>query len=192
MGEPSDPLLLFRILEGFWLANYAAFNGDAMREFAAQFLALAERQEAITPLVMGHRLMGVPLMYTGNIAEARSHFNRAIALCDDAARPVVTGVGKDYRVHVLAERSLAFWLLGYPDTALADVQRAVEDARDLGRGLGFAVTVTSMVFILCGDHAAANAQLDEALAWADEKSSVFWKAFVTRAKGWLLAVMGKS
>jgi predicted ATPase len=49
-----------------------------------------------------------------------------------------------------------------------------------------------MVCILCGNYAAANAQLDEALAWADEKSSVFWKAFVTRQKGWVLALIGKT
>ena len=45
LGEPpEDPLLLFSVLYGFWVANYVAFNGDALRELAAQFLALAEKQ----------------------------------------------------------------------------------------------------------------------------------------------------
>ena len=45
LGEPpEDPLLLFSVLYGFWVANYIAFNGDVMRELAAQFLALAEKQ----------------------------------------------------------------------------------------------------------------------------------------------------
>jgi predicted ATPase len=40
LGEPSeDPLLLFSILYGFWVANFVGFNGDVMRELAAQFLA---------------------------------------------------------------------------------------------------------------------------------------------------------
>jgi hypothetical protein len=30
------------------------FNGDAMRTLAAQFLALAEKQEASVPLMIGH------------------------------------------------------------------------------------------------------------------------------------------
>src|SRR5262249_44318080 len=43
LGEPSeDPLLLFSVLYIFWAVNYLAFNGDAMRERAAQFLTLAE------------------------------------------------------------------------------------------------------------------------------------------------------
>jgi tetratricopeptide (TPR) repeat protein len=121
-----------------------------------------------------------------------SRFDRAIALCLDAERPLAAGLGKDYWVHALSDRSLALWTLGYPDTALAAVRRAVKDARDLGRGLGSVVGITSMVCILCGNYAAANAQLDEALAWADEKSSAFWKAFVTRPKGWVLALIGKT
>jgi predicted ATPase len=50
LGEPpEDPLLLFSILYGFWAANYVVFNGAAMRELAAQFLALAEKQRATSP-----------------------------------------------------------------------------------------------------------------------------------------------
>ena len=31
LGEPpEDPLLLFSVLYGFWVANYVAFNGDAV------------------------------------------------------------------------------------------------------------------------------------------------------------------
>ena len=47
LGEPpEDPLLLFSVLYGFWVANFVAFNGDVMREFAAQFLTLADKQGA--------------------------------------------------------------------------------------------------------------------------------------------------
>ena len=40
----EDPLLLFSVLYGFWVASWSAFNGDVVRELAAQFLALAEKQ----------------------------------------------------------------------------------------------------------------------------------------------------
>ena len=59
LGEPpEDPLVLFSVLYGFWVASYIAFNGDVMRELATQFLALAEKQSATVPLMIGHRLMG--------------------------------------------------------------------------------------------------------------------------------------
>jgi hypothetical protein len=45
VGEAlEDPLLLFSVLYGIWVANLIAFNGDACRYLAPQFLALAEKQ----------------------------------------------------------------------------------------------------------------------------------------------------
>ena len=73
LGEPpEDPLLLFSVLYGFWVANLGAFNGDVMRDLAAHFLALAEKQGATIPLMIGHRLMGVSLTVTGDIARKSS------------------------------------------------------------------------------------------------------------------------
>jgi predicted ATPase len=44
LGEPpNDSLLLFSVLFGFWAVNFVRFNGDALRDLAAQFLALAEK-----------------------------------------------------------------------------------------------------------------------------------------------------
>src|SRR5271154_3847282 len=78
IGEPvEDPLLLFTVLYGFWAANYIAFNGDAVRALAAQFLALAEKQGTTVPLMVGHRLMGTSLMCTGDLAEGRAHYDQA-------------------------------------------------------------------------------------------------------------------
>jgi predicted ATPase len=138
--------------------------------------------------------MGVSLMLTGDAAKARAHFDRAVALCDHAERPLVTGTGKDFWVYVLTDRSRTLWTLGYPEAALADAQRAVKDGRDLGRGasLAYAVAFTSIVFMLCGQYTVANAQLDESIAWAHEKGVLFWEALVTLSKGSLLALTGKA
>ena len=91
LGEPpEDPLLLFSVLYGFWVANYVVFNGDVCRDLAAQFLSLAEKQRATVPLMMGHRLMGASLLHTGDLAEGRAHYAQALALYDPAEqRPLV-------------------------------------------------------------------------------------------------------
>src|SRR5882762_6539924 len=66
LGEPpDDPLVLFSVLYGFWVANHTAFNGDAVRALSAQFLALAEKQRVTVPIMIGHRLMGRSLLDTG-------------------------------------------------------------------------------------------------------------------------------
>ena len=66
LGEPpEDPLLLFSVLYSSWAAKFLAFDGDALRELAVQFLALAEKQRATVPLMIGHRLMGNSLIRRG-------------------------------------------------------------------------------------------------------------------------------
>jgi hypothetical protein len=59
LGEPpEDPLMLFSVLYGVWVANTAAFNGDIIRDLAAQFLAMAKEEGTTIPLIMGHRIYG--------------------------------------------------------------------------------------------------------------------------------------
>src|SRR5262245_38171291 len=46
LGEPpEDPLLLFSVLYGFWVANLVAFDSDVCGDLATQFLALARSEE---------------------------------------------------------------------------------------------------------------------------------------------------
>jgi class 3 adenylate cyclase/predicted ATPase len=195
LGEPSeDPLLLFSVLYAFWVANTVAFNGDASRDLAAQFLALAEKQRATVPLMLGHRLMGAALLYTGDIAEGRGHFDQAIALYEPAEhRPLVTRFGTDTAVAILVARSWALWLLGYPEAALRDADDALRNAREMGQAvtLMYALGNTAIPYTLCGNRAAAAAQAQELAALAEEKASLFWKAAGMMNQGSVLALAGR-
>ena len=135
LGEPpEDPLLLFSVLYGFWVANYVAFNGDVMRELAAQFLALAEKQRATVPLMIGHRLMGTSLLFTGESRKAEATSISALALYHPAEhRALATRFGQDVRVAAWSYRSWSDWMLGYPEAALTDADRALKDAREIGQ-----------------------------------------------------------
>jgi class 3 adenylate cyclase/predicted ATPase len=196
LGEaPEDPLLLFSVLYGFWVANLVAFNGDMMRKLAPQFLALAEKQGATIPLTIGHRLMGSSLMLTGDIAEGRAHYDQALALYDPAAhRPLATRFGQDAGVAILSYRSLALWSLGYPDAALADSDRNISDAREIGQAatLMASLDYTTLTLIHCGKYALANARADEVVALAEEKGSTFWKAMGMMNQGCVLALTGRA
>ncbi len=196
LGEPpEDPLVLFSILYGFFAANYVAFNGDVIRNLAAQFLALAEKQGTTAPPMIGHRLMGASLVHTGEIAQGRVHYDQALALFDPAAhRPLATRFGQDIGVMTLSFRSWARWLLGYPDAALADTDTALKDARGIGQAatLMFALLNGAFTHILCGNYAAANAETDELAALAEEKGALLWKAFGMSTRGCLLALTGKA
>jgi predicted ATPase len=196
LGEPpEDPLLLFSVLYGLWVANCVAFNGDVCRELAAQFLALAEKQGATAPLMLGGRLMGVTSLFAGDIAESRAHFDQALAIYDPAEhRPLATRFGIDIGTAVLSFRSFALWLLGYPEAALADSEHSLKDAREMGQAatLMQALNFAQWPHLWSGNYATANALLDELVTLAEEKSSSFWKAFGMMNRGWLLAETGRA
>jgi class 3 adenylate cyclase/predicted ATPase len=181
LGEaPEDPLLLFSVLYGLWAVNFVAFSGDALRELATQFLTLAEKRGAAVPLMIGHRLMGTSSLFTGNLVESRAHFDRAMALYDPAQhRPLATRFNYDNGVAVLTWRSLALWMLGYPEAALADADQAIKNAREIGHPatLMLALSAPMVTLILCGKYASANERAAEAVALADERGSSFVKLF---------------
>ncbi len=196
LGEPpEDPLLLFSVLYGFWVANYVAFNGDVCRDLAAQFLTLAQNQRATVPLMIGHRLMGMALLHTGDIAKGRAHYDRALALYDAAEhRPLATRFGQDVRVAILCYRSHALWMLGYADAALADANHALKDAREIGHAatLMYALGVLGVTNVQYGSYSAFNAQLDEVISLANEKGAPLWKAGGMCQQGCMLALTGKA
>jgi predicted ATPase len=177
-----------------WNATYIVFNGEALRELSVEILTLAEKQWTPAPLMIGHRLMAMSLLHTGDVAAAQAHFDRAVALYDPAAhRPLTTRFGQDARVAILAFRSLALWLLGYPKSALADCDQAVGYARELGLAatLMYGLGITRLQHTLCGNYVTANALIDELDALANDKGAVFWKV-AEMYRGWVLALKGEA
>jgi predicted ATPase len=190
----EDPLVLFSVLYGLWNASYVAFNGEALRELSIEVLTLAEKERTPAPLMIGHRLMAMSLLHTGEVAAAQPHFDHAMALYDPSVhRSLVTRFGQDARVAILAFRSLTLWLLGYPKRALADCDQAIGYARELGQAasLMYALGVTRVLHTLCGNYVTANVLVDELDALANDKGAEFWKT-AEMSRGWLLALKGEA
>jgi class 3 adenylate cyclase/predicted ATPase len=191
LGEaPDDPLLFFSVLWGFWVANYVAFDGKALRELAAEFMALAEKQKTTGPLVVGHRIMGTTLLATGEIVAAKAHYDQAVALYDPAEhRQLATRFGFDPGLATLCYRSYALWFLGYPERALKDVGDALVSARESSQGatLLHSLALASLTYLLCRDYRTAGALADEEVALAREKGSLYHEAIGMLHKASVLA-----
>jgi hypothetical protein len=116
--------------------------------------------------------MGITLTTMGDFACALAHHDQSLALYHPAEhRPLATRFGHDNRVTVLAWRSRALWVLGYPEKAVADTDRALKDAREIRQAatLMHALAHAGTTHIFCGNYATANALLDELVVLADEK-----------------------
>jgi class 3 adenylate cyclase/energy-coupling factor transporter ATP-binding protein EcfA2 len=190
LGEHvEDPLLLYSVLYGFFIAKFINFDGDTACVLARQFLALAEQQKATAPIMIGHRLLGMALLCMGDAAEGLSHLDRALALYNPAVhRPLATRFGHDVGVATLSFRPLALWLLGYPKTALLEADRARVAARETDHipTLLLALSSTGLTHICCGDDTTAIVHLEECIALAQGKSP-FMKSFAAGQRGCVLA-----
>jgi predicted ATPase len=194
-GESLETSVLFSVLYGTLTWGIVNFNGDLLRPLAARFLALAQKERTTGSLLTGHRLMGAFLLYAGHIVESHQHQEQTLALYNPTEhRALAVRFGTDARPHTLCYRSFTFWLLGYPEAALADADHAVSDAREIGQAgtLMNVLALTSLTHILCGNRVAAEAQTNELVTLADEKNAVYWKAFGTWVQGWLCSVSGKA
>ena len=145
--------------------------------------------------MLGYGFLGATLLLRGDIAEARAHLDQGIALYDPAEhRPLARRFGEAPRVNNLVFRSYALWVLGYPQTARADIDRALKDARESDHAVSllWALSGSISIEIFCGNYTMANARVDELLALADEKDSAPWRAGGMLRRGWLLGLTGKA
>jgi class 3 adenylate cyclase/predicted ATPase/predicted RNA-binding Zn-ribbon protein involved in translation (DUF1610 family) len=191
LGEaPDDRSLLLSALYGQWIVNFINFNGDVARELAARFLKLGE-EGAVVPLMIGHRTMASTLALRGDLVKAEAHYNEALALYRPAEhRRLRTRFGQDLRVTCLAFRSMASWLLGYPQAALNDADCALMEARQIGHAatLMFTLNFPILVNTYCGNYHAANEHLKELVALAEEKGAPFRKAEGVLRRGYILTL----
>ena len=135
------------------------------------------------------------LALTGDLVDGKEHYDRALAIYDPAERgPLATRSGRDVGVTLLSFRSACLWILGYPAASRNDSERAVKNARETGQAttLMYALWFAGDSHMVCGNYAAANAQVDELIALADERGTPYWKALGTAIRGWLFAVTGKA
>src|SRR5262249_47226857 len=138
---------------------------------------------------------GLSLLHTGDIVDGRAHLDRAITFYDPAEhRPLATRFGQDIGAATLSWKSLAFWLLGYPEAALADSEHALKVAREIGHSatLMYVLNFSAWTNILSGNYAAANALVVEFSALKDQTGSLFWGAWGMMQQGCLLVLAGKA
>jgi tetratricopeptide (TPR) repeat protein len=186
----EDPLLLFWVLHAVWLAKYVAFDGEVCCGLAQQVFTLAKRKSVSGPLLAGHRAMGTSLLHVGRLVEARTHLDRAIQLYAPTEHRLVTRYGIEAVVG-LSYRAMDLWLLGYPEAALLDVDRALKDARRLGHPFFVmaSMSITGLTYILSGNEAEAYALADEVITLAQEKGAPMWGALGATGKGCLFILL---
>jgi hypothetical protein len=90
------------------------------------------------------------------------------------------------------ERAIALWMLGYPEAAVADADRAIKDARAIGHAtsLIYALAMADLTHMLRGNFMVEDRRELAALAY--EKGSLFWNTVARSIEARHLALTGYS
>jgi predicted ATPase len=118
---------LFPVLAGIFVHHHVRAEVRLEQEAARELLHLAEDRSDVAGQVMGHRALGDSLLNVGHFSSARAHLERAISLFGLDASPVI--LGEEIGVASLAFLSLCLAVLGFPETAVARSEAALERAR---------------------------------------------------------------
>jgi len=194
LGEPpDDPLLLITVLYAFWQNNLFALNSTILDEFSRRILALAQKQRSSFALNIGYRTMGVSLSISGKLPAGRQHLDRAVTLYNAAEhRPLMTRIPIDGLVACLVARTWTLWAVGYPEAALSDVDRVINEGRETRQAgsLMLGLFWAAFTSTLCGEYVAARAFTDELLSLAKKQGAPFFTALGMMQLGVMLALTG--
>jgi predicted ATPase len=127
----TGTILHFSVLYGLWVAQYLGGERTAALEQANEFLSLAESQTQPGLLLVGHRLVGSSLIFTGNYPAALSNLDRAVALYRPGLhQELAFRFGADMGITAMCSRALALWHHGYFDQARKAADEGLRQARE--------------------------------------------------------------
>ena len=128
--DATGTILHFSVLYGLWVAQYLGGEPIAALEQAKEFMSLAEAHPQLGLLLVGHRLVGSTLIFTGNYPAALSHLDRAVELYrPEEHRELAFRFGADIGITAQCVRAWALWHCGYPDQARRALEGGIRRAR---------------------------------------------------------------
>jgi class 3 adenylate cyclase/predicted ATPase len=191
----NDRPNLLKALWGQFVHYHVRGEPDRSHPIAEELLALAERQSDAAILVAGHRAIGDSWLHRGQMALARAHLERGLALYEPAQQRSLTALfAENARVAMLSFLSLTLGLLGFADQAVARSRDALAEARELSHpiSLAFALSVSCRLHFVLEDPRTVRHRADELIALTTEQGFAFFLAMGTAYRGWTLVEAGEA
>jgi predicted ATPase len=191
VGESAQ---LSRVLFALWGVYDSRGQHMTARALAEELLVLAQPVANPTARLVAHHALGSSLYWLGELGQARTHMDHALAL--EAQQPQASGTSTTAlvaRVGLYAYAAWTLWLLGYPEQAAQRNHQALQLAHDLGHPFGQVVALlyAAMFHLFRRESDTAQQYAETELALATEHGFAFWAAVGTMMRGWTLAVQGQ-
>ncbi|WP_051334484.1 hypothetical protein [Bradyrhizobium sp. Ai1a-2] len=185
----NDSPNLLKALWGEFVHYHVRGEPDRSHPIAEELLGLAGRQSDAAILVAGHRAVGDSWLHRGQLALARAHLERGLALYDPAQQRSLTALfAENGRVAMLSFLSLTLGLLGFADQARVQSDNALAEARELSHpiSLAFALSVACRLHFVLEDPLTVGRRAEELIALTTEQRFAFFLAMGTTYRGWTL------
>jgi TOMM system kinase/cyclase fusion protein len=187
-----------QLLQVLWgLAYFYTLRSQCRtaREVGEQLLSLAQRMQDPLLLQQAHNALAGALLHLGELAAAHEHLQQGLALyAPQQHRALVSRCGIDLGVFFLAYMVRPLWLLGYPDQALQQSQKALTMAQERTHpfSLAYALTFVAFGHQYRRETQATHMRAEASCALAGEQGFAFVLAIGTVLRGWALAEQGQS
>jgi predicted ATPase len=192
--ELGETKRLFPVLWSLWVFYLVGAKFDKAREIAEELQGPAERSQDPAVLAQAYHAMGTTLGYQGELAAARSYFERGIAVYDPRRHRSATFLYLlDPAVGCRCLLARALWLEGRPEEAVEKVQEALTIGESLAhpQSLAYALVVGSMTLQLHHQVARAQRQAEAGSALAREHDLPQVEPWGTIVLGWTLVEQGR-
>jgi predicted ATPase/DNA-binding winged helix-turn-helix (wHTH) protein len=174
----NDTDYQFRVLWGMWSGH---FNSGQYREalkFAERLRDVAADSAETSATLVGHRIIGLTLLYLGEITEARRHtefFLRGYVRPRD--RSHIIRFQFDQRVVGRIMLAWILWAQGFPDQAMREADGVIEEASSVGHAMSLALALAQAgctLSLLSGDLAAMERFTSLLLKHSTEHALDLW------------------
>ena len=183
-------------LSGLWQFYINRAEYDRLREVTDQLLSLGQTTKNPPLLLSAHSALCQALYQAGEFLESQAHAEQGISLYNPREHEVLASLcgGEDPGVACRSVRAWNFSILGYPDTALTEMNAALTLAREVAApfDLAFALAFLVRVHQTRGESQHALERAEEAIALSIEQGFLFWEALVSIWYGWALHTQRQS
>jgi class 3 adenylate cyclase/predicted ATPase len=183
---------LAQVLLGLWRYYNSRAQLHTAREYGETLLRVAQRANDPALTVLAHYTLGATWFYLGALPAARQHQEESIAgYTPDQRHPLTFRHEQWVTCHYY--NAWTRWLLGYPEQALARVQKALALTHALAHPYSLANSWCYAAFVaqFRRDVPAVHEQAEAAVARSTEHSAPFWAGMGTSLRGWARAMQGQ-
>jgi class 3 adenylate cyclase/predicted ATPase len=185
---------LFGVVRGMLGLYEVSGRYERAAAFAAELDRLAAESGEAAWAVEAAWEQGSVALFTGRLAEARRHLDRALALYDPAAhRANAYLFGEDPGMMAHVHAALACWLAGDADTAVGHIDAGIRLGEEVQHpnSIAMALCFAAAVHLERGDVARTVAHAEAALRLATDQEFPLWIGLATVHLGWAAACEGR-